>query len=135
MADPASIERTERQRRLHPLSDADAEAPSSSLRSEQTPADPPMPGVIGDYEVLEVLGRGGMGVVYKARHRSLGRLAALKMILSAEHASRAELCRFRAEAEAVGQLRHPNIVQIYEVDEADGNPYFALEFVEGGTLS
>ena len=100
-----------------------------------TPAELPMPTAIGDYDILEVLGRGGMGVVYKARHRTLGRLAALKMILSAEHASRAELCRFRAEAEAVGQLLHPNIVQIYEVDEADGNPYFALEFVEGGTLS
>jgi eukaryotic-like serine/threonine-protein kinase len=99
------------------------------------PPDLPMLTAVGDYDILEVLGRGGMGVVYKARHRSLGRLAALKMILSAEHASRAELCRFQSEAEAVGQLRHPNIVQIYEVDEADGNPYFALEFVEGGTLS
>ena len=132
MADPASIERTEGRRRLHSPPDkaaADAVAPLPP------PPDLPIPSAIGDYDILEVLGRGGMGVVYKARHRSIGRLAALKMILSAEHASRAELSRFQAEAEAVGQLRHPNIVQIYEVDEADGNPYFALEFVEGGTLS
>jgi WD40 repeat protein/tRNA A-37 threonylcarbamoyl transferase component Bud32 len=137
MPDPASIERTEGRRRLRPQSDADsaAQGPSAPIEPEPALADLPMPTAIGDYEVLEVLGRGGMGVVYKARHRTIGRLAALKMILSAEHASRAELCRFRAEAEAVGQLLHPNIAQIYEVDEADGNPYFALEFVEGGTLS
>jgi eukaryotic-like serine/threonine-protein kinase len=128
MADPASIERTEGRGRLRTPSDPEPATPDPA-------PDLPIPSSIGDYDILEVLGRGGMGVVYKARHRTLGRLAALKMILSAEHASRAELCRFQAEAEAVGQLRHPNIVQIYEVDEADGNPYFALEFVEGGTLS
>src|SRR5215468_3047137 len=91
---------------------------------------PQVPG----YEVEAVLGRGGMGVVYKARHLALKRTVALKM-LAAGHPHPAERARFRAEAEAVAQLQHPNIVQIHEVGEADGRPFFALEFVEGGSLA
>ena len=87
------------------------------------------------YEVEAVLGRGGMGVVYKARHLTLKRTVALKMVLAGGYAGPQQLARFRIEAEAVARLQHPNIVQIHEVGEADGHPYCALEFVEGGNLA
>jgi serine/threonine-protein kinase len=93
-----------------------------------------VPDSVGGYEILEILGRGAMGVVYKARQPGLNRIVALKMILSAEHASHRELARFRIEAEAIAQLQHPNIVQIYEVGDEDGRPFFSLEYVEGGSL-
>ena len=86
------------------------------------------------YDLLGELGRGGMGVVYKARHRKLKRIVALKMILSGLHASDEDMRRFRLEAESVAKLQHPNIVQIYEVSEHDGRPYIALEFADGGSL-
>ena len=91
--------------------------------------------VVPGYEILGVLGRGGMGIVYQARHRRLQRQVALKMILAGGHAGPQELARFRTEAEAVARLQHPNIVQIYEVGEQHGLPYCALEFVDGGSLA
>jgi len=87
------------------------------------------------YEILEVLGRGGMGVVYKAVQVKLKRLVAIKMVLTGAHASPHELERFQAEAQAVAHLHHPNIVQVYEVGEAGGYPFFSLEYVDGGSLA
>jgi tetratricopeptide (TPR) repeat protein len=90
--------------------------------------------VVAGYEVLGVLGRGGMGVVYKARQLGLDRLIALKMIRTGEHADRDEAARFQAEAQAVARLRHAHIVAIHEVGQAGGQPFFSLELVEGGSL-
>jgi WD40 repeat protein len=100
-----------------------------------TASSEPGPPSIPGYEIEGVLGRGGMGVVYKARHLALKRTVALKMILAGGHAGPRELARFRLEAEAVARLQHPNIVQIHEVGEAGGHPYCALEFAEGGNLA
>jgi hypothetical protein len=90
---------------------------------------------IPGYEILSTLGRGGMGVVYQARQVQLGRTVALKMILSGAHAGADDLTRFRTEAEAIARLQHPNIVQIFEVGEQGGLPFFSLEYCEGGSLS
>ena len=86
------------------------------------------------FQMLDEIGRGGTGVVYRARHLRLNRPVALKMLLSGNHASPAELARFRVEAETIARLQHPNIVQIHEVGEFEGLPYIALEYLDGGTL-
>ena len=90
---------------------------------------------IAGYEMLGILGVGGMGVVYHARHAALNRLVAIKMVRSAEDADPRALERFRFEAEIVAGLQHPNIVQIFQIGEQDGLPYLALEYVDGGSLS
>lgn len=100
--------------------------------------EPAGPGTIryfGDYELIEKLGRGGMGLVWRARQVSLDRPVAVKMILHGDFADEPNLDRFRAEAEIVARLQHPNIVGIYEVGEHGGQPYFSMEYVRGGTLA
>jgi outer membrane protein assembly factor BamB len=102
--------------------------------------EPPTPGGltvprVAGYEILGELGRGGMGVVYKANQTKLNRQVALKMILAGGHASDDERRRFFTEAEAVARLQHPGIVQIHEIGEADGHPFFSLEFCPGGSLA
>jgi serine/threonine protein kinase/tetratricopeptide (TPR) repeat protein len=111
-----------------PLSYPDSAAARTIRRSEADFPDLP------EYEILAELGHGGMGIVYKARHRSLNRLVALKMIRAGSMAKPEDLARFRVEAEAVAKLRHPNIIQIYDIGEHDGLPFVALELLEGGSL-
>jgi predicted Ser/Thr protein kinase len=101
---------------------------------QEGPAAAPPTGTVPGYEVLGELGRGAAGVVYRARQVALNRVVALKMILAGTHAGDMERGRFRTEAEAVAQLKHPNIVQVHDVGECDGMPFFSLEFVEGGSL-
>jgi serine/threonine protein kinase/formylglycine-generating enzyme required for sulfatase activity len=92
---------------------------------------PEVPG----YEVLGICGQGGMGVVYRARQLQAKRLVALKMLRAVEHATPQDRLRFQIETEAVARLQHPNIVQLYEAGEVRGQPYFSLEFCDGGTLT
>ena len=99
-----------------------------------TPTAIPLPTAVAGYEIARELGRGGMGVVYLAKQKGLNRLVALKMILSGIHAGEQQRKRFEAEAEALARLRHPNIVQVYEVGQHDGLPFLSLEYVDGGAL-
>ena len=102
-------------------------------RTSPAPRERPIPSIDG-YEILGELGRGGMGVVYRARQVLLNRSCVLKMILAGAHADAEAIVRFLAEAEAVARMQHPNVVQIHHIGEADGLPFFELEYVEGGSL-
>jgi len=108
--------------------------PRGTWNGQRSAAPRRLPSVEG-YEILDVLGRGGMGVVYTARHLRLKRLVALKMILAGQYAGDEHLARFRAEAETVARLQHPNIVQIFDSGEQDGHPYLTFELIEGVTLA
>ncbi len=111
---------------------------TSAARTRDPEAAPvilPAPRQVGDYDILAEVGRGGMGVVYKARHRGLHRLTALKMVLAGEFASPTQELRFRLEAELGARVQHPNIVQVYEIGSYAGRPFLALEWVEGGSLA
>jgi serine/threonine-protein kinase len=115
-------------------------APESAAAQKDEPAQgpgaPPMtPQPFGKYELFEEIGRGGMGVVFRARQTDLDRLVALKMILSSRLASQDDVRRFHAEARAAGSLRHPNIVAIHEAGEVHGQHFFAMDFVEGRSLA
>jgi serine/threonine-protein kinase len=116
----------------------DARFPAASMQLEgdsQTPTPPVgLPQIIG-YEVECILGQGGMGVVYKARHLRLNRVVAIKMLRSGTYAGPRELARFLGEAKSVAGLRHANIVQVYDVGDVAAQPYFAMEFLEGGNLA
>jgi len=94
-----------------------------------------LPTIIGDYELIEELGRGGMGVVFRARQISLDREVAIKMILRGRLASEADLQRFLAEASATARLQHPNIVPVYEAGDIEGRPFFSMQLVNGETLA
>ncbi len=98
-------------------------------------ADCGLPRTFGDFELVEVIGRGAMGVVYKAWEKSLKRFVALKMMLRGEHASGADLARFRGEAQSAAGLTHPNIVPVYKVDKENGQAYFSMKYVAGQTLA
>jgi serine/threonine protein kinase len=122
-------ERLARRQRLQAALDLPAVTPH-----EKVTRPGPLP-VIDGYEIGDLLGRGGMGVVFKAVHKALKRPVALKIVVSGAHAGAEERARFRTEAEAVARLHHPGIVQVYEVGEQAGCPYLALELVSGGSLA
>src|SRR5277367_4541467 len=116
---------------LFPSTDVASERVKRARSADVGGTPPRIPG----YDDLSFVGRGGMGVVYKARHLNLNRIVAVKMLLSGAYASALERTRFLREAEAVARLNHPNVVQVHDMGEFEGQAYFTMEFVEGGPLA
>jgi WD40 repeat protein/Flp pilus assembly protein TadD len=114
-------------------SGGETRAPSPSTLPLGKDSLPPR-AVVPGYEILGILGKGGMGIVYKARQVGLCRVVALKMILHSDHAGPSDRQRFKVEAEAVARLQHPHIVQVFEIGEHDDMPFLALEYCGGGSL-
>ena len=107
---------------------------ASEVNSDPGSVDPGLPDELGDFEILSELGRGGMGVVYKARQKSLNRIVALKVLSSGLGLSSRAILRFRREAEAAGKLHHTNIVPVYTTGEDRGIHYYAMEWIDGPSL-
>ncbi len=135
LAEGRPADHTERRRRAWALRRRIHRDSSPSAVSTAEPGLPIPPQDVANYEILREVGRGGMGVVYLARHRGLRRLVALKMILAGGFASEAERQRFQREAELAARVQHPNIVQVYEAGVHDGHPFLAMEWVSGITLA
>jgi tetratricopeptide (TPR) repeat protein len=145
---PELLQELERQidavRQMNQLANADPSNVSGNLTKQDLDESTTLPGpaewgvgptAVPGYEIAKEIGRGGMGVVYRARQVGLNRIVALKMILAGSHAGESALSRFRTEAEAIARLQHPHIVQVFEVGQCTGLPYLALEYCGGGSLA
>jgi WD40 repeat protein len=130
------VSAAQRRSAIRALRDGSSVGAAGEIRDETTErVIVPVPRQVGDYDVLTEVGRGGMGVVYKTRHRGLQRLAAVKMVLAGEFASPAQELRFRLEAELAARVRHPNFIQVYEIGRYEGRLFLALEWADGGSLA
>src|SRR5262245_21944470 len=119
--------------RVKPATDAPQQQSTLTFVAQVGATDTPRtdPRKVGPYTLIEQIGRGGMGVVYRAVHKVINRTVALKTLYPGGESRPEMLARFRREGEAVARLEHPNIVRIYDFDECDGVPYFSMELVEG----